>query len=187
MSDHDRRLVMTIPRGFACAAGAAALGLALAAWAAPALSQQGRAVQQTALPSAQPTGPIGTWIDHTGRGAVEILPCDDTTRELCGRIVWLKDPNDDKGRPLRDILNKDAGLRGKPICGLQIIGALKKQSDGSWDEGWIYDPEKGDKFDVELRMRNPEQLQVKGYLGLKFLSETYVWTRAKEPPPKCGA
>ncbi len=106
---------------------------------------------------------------------------------MCGRIVWLKDPNDAKGKPLRDILNKDTVRRGKPICGLQIIGEVKPQQDGSWDDGWIYDPEKGSSFDVELRMRSPELLQVKGYLGVKFLNETYVWRRAPQPPPKCSA
>ena len=33
--------------------------------------------------------PLGVWIDHTGRGAVEITDCGG---KLCGRIVWVKDP-----------------------------------------------------------------------------------------------
>ena len=99
--------------------------------------------------------------------------------------MWLQNPNDDKGKPLIDHLNKNPAKRGAPICGLQIIGDAKPQSDGSWDKGWIYDPDQGSAFDVELRLRNPATLQVKGYLGVKFLSETYVWRRAKELPPKC--
>lgn len=129
-------------------------------------------------------GFAGLWIDHTGRGAVEIAPCGTA---LCGRIVWLKEPNDKAGKPLVDILNEDVGKRGKPICGLQIIGGLKPQTDGSWDEGWIYDPEQGERFDVELRLLAGDVLQVKGYKSLKFLSETFQWKRAKEPPgPRCG-
>jgi hypothetical protein len=156
-------------------------------------------------PGAIDPGAVGVWIDHTGRGAVEIAPCSALPPpnaaaaaapprptanpvepgNLCGRIVWLQNPNDAKGKPLIDDLNKNAAKRGAPICGLQIIGEVKPQSDGSWDKGWIYDPEQGSAFDVELRLRNPETLQVKGYLGVKFLSETYVWRRAKELPPKC--
>jgi len=153
-------------------------------------------------PAAIDPGAVGVWIDHTGRGAVEILPCSPAappapaaalpptskpaeTPHLCGRIVWLQNPNDEKGKPLIDDLNKNPAKRGGPICGLQIIGDVKPQSDGSWDKGWIYDPEKGSAFDVELRLRSPEALQVKGYLGVKFLSETYVWRRAKQLPPKC--
>jgi uncharacterized protein (DUF2147 family) len=134
-------------------------------------------------PAVQP-GPTGVWIDHTGRGAVEIVPCAEA---LCGRIVWLQQPNDKNGQLLRDAKNEDKAKRSQPICGLQIIGGLKRQSDGSWDNGWIYDPEQGENFDVELRLRSPDVLQVKGYKGVKFLSETYTWKRAATPPePKCA-
>ncbi len=136
-------------------------------------------------PAAASISPEGLWIDHTGRGAVEIKPCP---QGLCGRIVWMKDPNDRQGRPLVDALNEDTRMRARPICGLQIIGGLKQQADGSWDYGWIYDPEQGASFDVELRLRSADRLQVKGYKGLKFFSETFQWTRAAAAPgPRCAA
>jgi uncharacterized protein (DUF2147 family) len=155
------------------------------------LSSAGLAPAQQARPgfvppaAAAPLGPIGTWIDHTGRGAVEIEQCGS---ELCGRIVWLKDPNDKQGQPLRDGNNPDRGMRARSICGLPIIGGLKRQRDGSWDEGWIYDPEQGESFDVEIRIRGADGLQVMGYKGLKFLSETFQWKRAIAPlEPRCPA
>lgn len=153
---------------------------------ATGLTGAGRADAQApaARASTPPPGPIGLWIDHTGRGAVEIAPC---ASELCGKIVWLKDPLDKSGKPLVDSQNSDRAKRGQPICGLQIIGGLKQQPDGSWDAGWIYDPEEGDSFDVELRLLSPGTLQVKGYKGLKFLSETFKWQRAETPPgPRCA-
>ena len=153
-------------------------GLTLAAWllAGPAvLAQQPR----PAAPPPAASGPAGLWIDHTGRGAVEILPC---AQALCGRIVWLQEPNDKAGQPLRDTKNEDRSRRLQTICGLQILGDLQRQPDGSWDKGWIYDPEQGERFDVELRLRSPDLLQVKGYKGLKFFSETYQWKRAAAPP-----
>ena len=148
----------------------------------------GRAQQPLPQPLPQPAtepGPTGVWIDHTGRGAVEIAPCGV---ELCGRIVWLQQPNDKQGQPLRDGRNEDKRLRVRTICGLQVIGGLKRQRDGSWDNGWIYDPEQGESFDVEIRLRGADGLQVKGYKGLKFLSETFQWQRTKAPPqPRCPA
>jgi uncharacterized protein (DUF2147 family) len=139
--------------------------------------------QQSVPPQA--LGPVGIWYDHTGRGAVEITPC---ASELCGRIVWLQHPTDKSGRPLVDARNEDRSKRGHPICGLQILGGLKRQPDGSWDNGWIYDPEQGESFDVEIRLRGKDTLQVTGYKGLKFLSETYRWKRAGQPPaPRCAA
>lgn len=173
----------------------AALVAALAVPAAEAQQPPQRKGARAAVPEPpvpEPT-PYGIWIDHTGRGAVEITPCTSPdaapaapqAKSLCGRIVWMQNPNDEKGQPLRDTLNKNAARRGQPICGLQIIGDVKPQPNGSWDNGWIYDPEQGSSFDLELRLRNPETLQVKGYMGMKFLSETFVWRRAKELPPKC--
>lgn len=130
-----------------------------------------------------PPGPVGVWIDHTGRGVVEIQACG---QGLCGNIVWMQEPNDKKGQPLRDRLNGDAAKRSRLICGLPVLGGLKQMPDGSWDAGWIYDPEQGESFDVELRLRTPDVLQVKGYKGFKFLSETFQWKRAASmPAPAC--
>ena len=188
-----RSLAATLPLTTLSAMIIAAVGLFVPA--AEAQQQPARKGAQAAVPAvpAPPTTPQGLWIDHTGRGAVEIAPCvpeaapgTPEAANLCGRIVWMKEPNDPKGQPLRDTLNKNAARRGQPICGLQIIGDVKPQRDGSWDKGWIYDPEQGSSFDLELSLRNPETLQVKGYMGVKFLSETFVWRRAKEAPPKCS-
>ena len=164
--------------GLAIMAGQAVAQQPQAPKAASKASPQAPAAQ----PAAQP-GPLGVWIDHTGRGAVEIQPCG---QGLCGRIVWMQQPLDKKGQPLRDKLNENTKLRDRTICGLQVIGDLKPMRDGSWDRGWIYDPEQGESFDVELRLRDPNVLQVKGYKGLKFLSETFQWRRADAlPAPAC--
>jgi uncharacterized protein (DUF2147 family) len=136
-----------------------------------------------AATSVPPPPLVGVWIDHTGRGAIEIAQCGQA---LCGRIVWTKDTVDARGQPLRDMLNPDKAKRGQPICGLQIIGDVKAQRNGTWDEGWIYDPEKGEEYSVELALRQPDVLQVKGYLGVKFLSETFTWRRAPPNQQRCN-
>ena len=125
---------------------------------------------------AQPTAPItGVWIDHTGRGAVEIHTCGNL---LCGRIAWVKEATDAKGAPAKD-------RKGRPLCGLQIIGNLKPGSNGVWQDGWIYDPDKDDTFNVEIQMKGRDRLQVMGYMGVKFLSETHMWKRAPEQFAGC--
>jgi uncharacterized protein (DUF2147 family) len=122
------------------------------------------------------------WYDDTGQGAVEIAPCGD---RLCGRIVWLKSPTDGAGHPLVDDLNPDPSRRRQPICGLNVIGDLKRQQNGTWDQGWIYDSKEGRAYDVELKLRSADTLQVTGYLGVKFLSETLVWKRAPDNLKRC--
>ena len=166
-----------------------ATGVGPASAQAPAPTKKSATSPAPAAPPAPvvapvPDGPIGLWIDHTGRGAVEIVPC---ATELCGRIVWMKDPLDKRGKPFVDSQNSDKARRGSPICGLQIIGGLKQQRDGSWDNGWIYDPEQGESFDLEVRLLQEQVLQVKGYKVVKFLNETFKWQRATETPgPRCA-
>jgi len=111
--------------------------------------------------------PTGLWFDHTGRGAVEITRCGN---QLCGQLVWLKDP-----------------AHAKEVCGVQIIGDVKPMGNGAWDGGWIYDPERQSKFSVELTPIGARSLKVVGYMGSKWLSETMMWTRAPADLKRCGA
>jgi uncharacterized protein (DUF2147 family) len=114
-----------------------------------------------------PSGPTGVWVDHTGRGAVEITECAGNA--LCGRIVWLKD------------------AANKSVCGKQIIGSAKRSSAGTWDGGWIYDPDRDTRYSVELKLLDPNRLRVMGYMGSKMFNETYTWKRASVELARCDA
>lgn len=179
----------TVSKGLCIAALAFVATMTPAVGQAPTPSKKAPSNAATPVPPAPaaapvPEGPLGVWLDHTGRGAVEIVPC---ATELCGRIVWMKEPIDKTGKPLVDSQNSDQTRRNAPICGLQIIGGLKQQRDGSWDNGWIYDPEQGESFDLEVRLLKDQSLQVKGYKVVKFLNETFKWQRlADTPGPRCA-
>jgi len=111
------------------------------------------------------TDPIGIWINDTGRGAVEIKQCGNA---LCGNVVWVKSESDADG------------------CGKQIMGDVAPVGNGRWDNGWIYSPERGRKYDVELTPLANGNLKVVGYSGLKFLSKTMIWKRAPQDLQLCG-
>ncbi|MCB1519736.1 MAG: DUF2147 domain-containing protein [Hyphomicrobiaceae bacterium] len=110
--------------------------------------------------------PTGVWLDNTGRGAIEIKACG---KALCGHVVWVSSAKDRKG------------------CGEQIIGSVKPAGGGRWDYGWIYSPQHGRKFDVELKPLNGEKLRVMGYAGMKLFSETRIWRRAPADLVRCDA
>ena len=121
------------------------------------------------LPSAAARAagePTGVWINDTGRGAIEIKNCGSA---LCGHVVWVKDQSDTKG------------------CGRQIIGNAAKVGNGVWDNGWIYSPEKKQKYDVELKPLPNGTLQVTGYAGTKFFSKKMIWKRAPANLVRCGS
>lgn len=130
--------------------------------------------QAAGLPEA------GVWINNEGKGAIEIKPCGAA---LCGNIVWLRKPINDQGQPLSDRLNPDETKRNRPICGLPVIGNVKRTSEG-WDEGWIYNPEEGAQYDVALQAAG-DRLTVTGYKGIKLFSKTFTWTRAPADLQRC--
>lgn len=125
--------------------------------AAAAVAVTGSAIAQES--------PIGVWIDHTGRGAVEIVDCGGN---LCGSVVWLADGVNPKG------------------CGLQILGDVKPMGDGTFDEGWIYDPDRDAKFDVEIVPQGNE-LKIVGYAGVKLFGQTFTWTKAPANLQRCAS
>jgi len=144
-----------------------AFGLAAAIITAMA----GTAGAQTPSASPSPLAPVrpipsptGVWIDHTGRGAVEITDCNDA---LCGHVVWVKDSKH---------LN---------TCRNQVIGNVKATGNNTWDRGWILDPDDDSRYSVELKPIGNDRLRVVGYMGSKLFSETMTWKRAPESLQRC--
>jgi uncharacterized protein (DUF2147 family) len=105
--------------------------------------------------------PTGLWFDHNGRGAVEIAPCA-SGNGLCGYVVHIKEEKNVKR------------------CGMQILGNVT--SNGG---GWIYSPDRGRKYSVELTRTGEDTLRVVGNAGSLF-SKTFTWNRAPENIARCG-
>jgi uncharacterized protein (DUF2147 family) len=135
------------------------------------------------IPStAQARDITGVWMSDDGEGAVEIERCGD---KRCGHLVWLKTPTDKTGHPMRDGNNPDPTARQRPLCGAMVIKDVAAQNDGSWDGGSIYDPEEGKDYSVMVRADGNDRLEVRGYLGIKSLGESMIWTRAPAQLKRC--
>ena len=105
----------------------------------------------------------GVYYDHTGRSAIKVNPCGSG---LCGKIVWVKSASNAKG------------------CGIAIIGGGKRVGN-SYDTGWIYNPDNGRKYSVEVSQAGPG-LKVVGYAGSKMFSKTMIWRRAPSNLKLCS-
>lgn len=129
---------------------------------------------------------LGLWHDESGDGAIELYVCVDDPNRVCGRIVWLKEPMSDiDGMPKRDRNNPKTDLQERPICGLPVIGNLGLMKDGTFDGGWIYDPKTGKSYSVALKLEDPNQLVVTGYLGVKMMGKSFTWRRAEPSLQRC--
>jgi uncharacterized protein (DUF2147 family) len=128
---------------------------------------------------AQPPSAVGFWVTGDHGAVVEIASCEDG---LCGRIAGLRmDLPRDEVRT--DQKNPDPAKRGRPLCGLSLIGALKPDRADStrWKDGWIYDPESGGTYSAEIRLEGPATLKLRGFLGSPC-SVAAKPGRARQPP-----
>ncbi|BAF87649.1 MULTISPECIES: DUF2147 domain-containing protein [Azorhizobium] len=134
----------------------------------------------TASLAASPDA-AGVWLTDDGEAAVEFKACPEG---LCGTIVWLKTPLDE-GQPAQDDNNPDASLRSRPLCGLPIVGGLRRNGD-RLDGGWIYDPESGRRYQLVIRQHEREALDVTAYMGVEALGQTVAWHRAPAGQERCA-
>jgi len=118
---------------------------------------------------------MGQWLNQDGEGKVLIAPCGGAPAEACGAIVWLKAPNDDAGRPVRDIHNPDPALRTRRVVGVPVIRDMKPAGPGRWTGGRLYDPETGKSYKGRLTALSGGRLKVEGCVLV--LCQAQIWTR----------
>jgi uncharacterized protein (DUF2147 family) len=122
---------------------------------------------------AQSEGAIlGTWFNAEKSAKIEILKSGS---KYIGKISWIEL----KGRDPKTILdskNSNPSLQKRPIMGLTILENLSYKN-GTWEGGKIYDPESGKTYSCELKLKNKEILEVKGYLGFSWVGKTVEWTK----------
>ena len=129
---------------------------------------------------------LGTWLNDSGEGAIEVYICADNANRLCGRIVWLKEPLNAEGQPKHDRYNPAPDMQARPICGLPVLWGLGLMQDGTFDGGKIYDPKTGKTYSSAIQLTAPDTLTVTGYVGVKMLGKSFVWTRAPGNLQRCA-
>lgn len=118
---------------------------------------------------------IGKWINSSGEAHVDITKRGD---KYFGKIVWLKDPKDEKGAVKTDIKNPEESLRSKPILGLEILKNFIFE-DGKWTDGKIYDPKSGKTYSCNMTLKGNNILNMRGYVGISLIGRSETWKRVK--------
>jgi uncharacterized protein (DUF2147 family) len=111
------------------------------------------------LPAAMAETPIpdGTWL-ISQRVALDIFPCRNA---LCGRVAWLRNP----------------ALRTKEMCSRTIIWGLTSEGPAQWGNGWFFDPEDGDTYNVSAQVESVDRISARIYKGISLFGRTEVLTR----------
>ncbi len=123
----------------------------------------------------KPDAVLGKWINSTREAHIDITKKGE---KYFGKIVWLKDPKDEKGNIKTDYQNPNPALRSKPIVGLEIIKDFVYQ-DGKWTDGKIYDPKSGKTYSCNMSIRSNGDLNLRGYIGVSIIGRTETWKRVK--------
>lgn len=128
-------------------------------------------------------GVLGWWLDQSGKGGILISRCGAS---ICGRVEWLRTPLNAQGKPVLDVKNDNPALRGRKVCGLQVLGSFIPDGSGGWKKGWIYDPKTGKTYDSVVSLNNDGTLDVRGYIGAPFFGQSETWTRPAAPLTPCA-
>jgi uncharacterized protein (DUF2147 family) len=127
-----------------------------------------------ATTSALAADATGTWLTQNGASRIKIADCGGA---LCGSIVWLKEPNDEAGKPKTDKNNPDAAKKGKPLIGTLIVLGMKPSGAGKW-AGQVYNAEDGKTYSGNITLTGDSSLQLQGCALGGLLCKSQTWTRA---------
>ncbi len=115
------------------------------------------------------------WYNQEKTAKVQVFKATDG--KYYGKIVWLKEPNNEEGKPKVDKNNPDKAKKGTPLMGLQLLKGFKKDGDTEYEDGTIYDPKNGKTYSCKIN-RKGETLEVRGYVGISLIGRTTIWTKA---------
>jgi len=146
---------------------------------APALGALAAISVAAGVPSyVSAADPSGIWAKEDGSAKMEVKKCG---RGICSKIVWLKNPEDSRGRPLRDARNENTSMRDRPIIGLPLFANMVAIDSSTW-QGSVYNPEEGKIYtDVKVTLASRNQIVLKGCKAWLLCGEKY-WIRSKLLP-----
>jgi uncharacterized protein (DUF2147 family) len=146
---------------------------------APALGALAALILAAGVPSyASAADPSGIWAKDDGSAKMEVKKCG---RGICSKIVWLRDPNDSRGRPLHDARNENVSMRDRPIIGLSLFSNMVPTEANAW-VGNVYNPEEGKIYtSVKVTLVSHNQIVLKGCKAWLLCGEK-TWLRSKLLP-----
>ena len=118
---------------------------------------------------------LGVWFNGEKTSKIEVFKT--TTGAYAGRIVWLKEPNDEAGNPKTDKKNPDAKLRDRETMGMVVLSGLNSRGKAKYDGGTIYDPKSGNTYSCKAELSDDNTIKLRGFMGVSLIGRTDTWTR----------
>jgi len=128
--------------------------------------------------SAAPDAPGGAWVTESGNLEVQLAPCGAA---LCGTVVKVL-ANRSMSGPGAEMAPADT----RSPLGMTLLSDFKPSGDGEWT-GRIYNRENGKTYSARMTQPAPDQLLIRGYVGLPLFGKTQVWRRPDATAPAAQA
>ncbi|MDD2560114.1 MAG: DUF2147 domain-containing protein [Bacteroidales bacterium] len=123
-----------------------------------------------------------TYNDDTGEESSQVQIFKAADGKYYGKIVWLKEPNEN-GKPKVDDQNPDKALQNKPLIGLELLKAFTYDPKSQeWVDGSIYDPDNGKTYNCFMKFDGDTKLNIRGFIGKAWmgLGRTTSWTVSEQ-------
>lgn len=118
---------------------------------------------------------LGVWANDTNKGHIQLYKQDG---KYYGKIIWLKHPYDETGKPKVDKNNPDPASRSNRLLGLVMLRDFKYE-DGEWTNGKIYNPNDGKEYSCNMKLKDTKTLAVRGYIGISLIGKTEKFVRIR--------
>jgi uncharacterized protein (DUF2147 family) len=119
---------------------------------------------------------IGNWLTGSKKAVVQIYK---EGNKYNGKIIWLKTPTYEDGKPKIDKHNPDKALQTRPVMGMNLLSGFVFEKD-KWVNGTIYDPEKGKTYSCKIAINAANDiLDVRGFIGISLIGRTEEWFKVQ--------
>lgn len=112
----------------------------------------------------------GDWINEKKDTKFQIF---NKGNKYYGKILW------GTGGQTKDVKNPDSKLKNRDVIGLVMLNDFVFDGNGTWENGTIYDPREGKTYSSKITLKNRDQINVRGFVGISMFGRTEIWTRIK--------
>lgn len=119
---------------------------------------------------------LGKWQSGHGSGRIEIYKKGN---KYFGKLVWLKEPADEKGNIKKDIHNPSEEKRKEPLIGKDLLLGFRYKSDNFWTDGSVYNPKNGKSYNCQMSLDGRSKLKIRAFFGISLIGKTETWTRVE--------
>lgn len=118
---------------------------------------------------------VGVWFNGEKTSKIEIF--ETKNGDFAGKIIWLKEPNNEAGNPKTDTKNPEEKLRTRPLLNMVILSGMDVDGKTKYKNGKIYDPKSGKTYSAKGELLTNNTLALRGFIGVSLVGRTDTWTR----------